>query len=170
MVSLDEVDKGILDRLQRDGRLPLSKLAEELNRPRTTIALRLERLEREGVIIAYRALPNPTKLGFTLLAFVLVSVKRMAPTGGKSAQVILAEKIIKDCDKDPALPWVEEAHVITGHYDIVLKVWAKDLKQLSHFLINYLPTHPDISHTETMVALETVADNRSRVLPMNKLP
>jgi Lrp/AsnC family transcriptional regulator for asnA, asnC and gidA len=128
----------------------------------------VERLERGGYITGYRALLNPAKLGFSILSLVLISVKRTAPSGGKSAQVLLAERIIKDCDEERNLPWVEEAYIITGHYDIILKIWARDLKQLSHFLINYLPTHQEIAQTETMLVLETVADNRTRTIPMDK--
>jgi len=166
---MDSMDKEILDHVQRNGRIHLSKLAEALGRPRTSVALRMEKLEREGVIMGYRALLDPVKLGFNVLALVLISVKRTAPSGGKSAQVLLAEKIIRDCDEESNLPWIEEAYIVTGHYDILLKVWAKDLKQLSHFLINYLPTHQDISQTETMLVLEAVADNRSRIIPVKKI-
>jgi Lrp/AsnC family transcriptional regulator for asnA, asnC and gidA len=165
---LDSLDKEILRELQKNGRLQLSKLAEILNRPRTTVAARLSRLESDGVITSYRAVIDPVKLGFSLLAFVLISVRRSAPSGAKSAQVVLVEKILKDSDEDPRLPWIEEAFIITGHHDILLKVWAKDLKQLSYFLINYLPTHPDIAQTETMLVLELVSDWRNRLLPIDK--
>ena len=166
---LDSLDKEILKELQKNGRLQLSKLAEILNRPRTTVAARLSRLESDGVITSYRAVIDPVKLGFSLLAFVLISVRRSAPSGTKSAQVVLVENIIRDSDEDPRLPWIEEAFVITGHHDILLKVWAKDLKQLSYFLINYLPTHPDIAQTETMLVLELVSDWRNRLLPIDKV-
>ncbi|WP_054849102.1 Lrp/AsnC family transcriptional regulator [Vulcanisaeta sp. JCM 14467] len=166
---MDKLDKEILREIQKDGRLQLSKLAEILNRPRTTVATRLARLEGDKVITSYRAVIDPLKVGFSLLAFVLISVRRSAPSGGKSAQVILVEKILKDSDTDPRLPWIEEAYVITGHYDLLLKVWAKDLRQLSYFLINYLPTHPDIAQTETMLVLELVSDWRDRLLPIDKV-
>ncbi|MFB6470752.1 MAG: Lrp/AsnC family transcriptional regulator [Vulcanisaeta sp. AZ3] len=166
---IDELDKEIMREMQRDGRLQVSKLAEVLNRPRTTIATRLARLESDGIITSYRAVIDPLKVGFNMLAFVLISVRRSAPSGGKSAQVLLTERIIKDCDEDPKLPWIEEAYVVTGRYDILLKVWAKDLKQLSYFLINYLPTHPDIAQTETMLILELVSDWRDRLLPIDKV-
>ncbi|WP_069807121.1 Lrp/AsnC family transcriptional regulator [Vulcanisaeta thermophila] len=169
MVVLDGLDRDILREVQRDGRLQVSKLADLLRRPRTTVASRLERLEGDGVIRSYRAVLDPVRLGFSLLAFVLISVRRSAPSGGKSAQVLLAERIIGDCDADPKLPWVEEAFVITGRYDILLKVWARDLRQLSYFLINYLPSHPDIAQTETMIVLELVSDWRDRLLPIDKV-
>lgn len=98
---IDKLDKEILREIQKDGRLQLSKLAEILNRPRTTVATRLARLESDKVITSYRAVIDPLKVGFSLLAFVLISVRRNAPSGGKSAQVLLIEKILKDSDNDP---------------------------------------------------------------------
>ncbi|WP_243665420.1 MULTISPECIES: winged helix-turn-helix transcriptional regulator [Vulcanisaeta] len=105
---MDKLDKEILKEIQKDGRLQLSKLAEILNRPRTTVATRLARLEGDKVIASYRAVIDPLKVGFSLLAFVLISVRRSAPSGGKSAQVLLVEKILRDSDEDPRLPWIEE--------------------------------------------------------------
>ncbi len=168
-VIVDDVDKEILKILQRNCRIKLSKLSEMIDKPRTTVAMRIKRLEDEGLICSYKAMINPAKLGFTVLAYVLISVKRIAPSQGKSSQVILAEKIIKDTDEDSSLPWVEEAEIITGPYDIVLKVWARDIQQLSHFLINYLPSHPEIQKTETMLVLEKITDLRDRELPLLKV-
>ena len=167
---IDELDKKLLDLLQRNAKIKMTELAEKLGKPRTTVMSRVERLEREGIIRFYKAIIDPEKFGFTILAFVLISVKRIGPSGGKSSQIILVEKILKDSDEDPSLPWVEEAHIITGAYDIILKVWARDLKQLSHFLISYLPQYSDIQKTETMIVLEVVDDLRgNRILSYYKL-
>ncbi len=51
---MDKLDKEILREIQKDGRLQLSKLAEILNRPRTTVATRLARLEGEKIVTSYR--------------------------------------------------------------------------------------------------------------------
>jgi len=166
---IDELDKKLLDLLQRNAKIKMTELAEKLGKPRTTVMSRVERLEREGIIRFYKAIIDPEKFGFTILAFVLISVKRIGPSGGKSSQIILVEKILKDSDEDPSLPWVEEAHIITGAYDIILKVWAKDMRQLSHFLINYLPSHPEVMRSETMLVLEKICESRDRTLPISKI-
>lgn len=89
---MDKLDKEILREIQKDGRLQLSKLAEILNRPRTTVATRLARLEGEKIVTSYRAVIDPLKVGFSLLAFVLISVRRSAPSGGKSARYSLLRR------------------------------------------------------------------------------
>jgi len=169
MVLLDELDKRLLELLQKNARLKITELADLTARPRTTVMSRLEKLEREGLILGYKAVLNLQKLGYTVLAFVLVSARRIAPVSGRSSQEVLIEKILRDTDENPELPWVEEAHIVTGSYDIILKVWARDMKQLSDFLIKYLPTHPEIAKTETLLVLERVADFHVRYIPATKI-
>ncbi len=162
---MDELDIKILESLQRNGRITVSRLAEMLNKPRTTIMSRLARLESNKIILGYKTIIDPTQMGYTIQAYVLLTVRRV-PGATKPSQVALAERIIYDSDNDKDLPWVEEAQVVTGQYDIVLKVWAKNLKQLSDFLIRYLPTHPDVVKSETMIVLENVATWRNRNMPI----
>ncbi len=166
---LDELDLQILKLLQENGRISISRVSEILNKPRTTIASRISRLESYGIISSYKAVVDLRRLGFGILALVLISVHRVGPIGTKPSQVALVERIIRDTDNDADLPWVEEAFIVTGRYDILLKVWARDLRQLSKFLISYLPTHSEIAQTETMIVLEPVADWRDRYLPIIKI-
>jgi len=169
MVLLDELDKKIIELLQRDARVKLTKLAEIMKKTRTTIMSRIEKLEQEKLILGYRAVLDMRKLGYNVLAFVLISAKRIAPISGRSSQEILVERIIRDTDERVDLPWIEEAHIITGSYDFILKVWARDMKQLSDFLIKYLPTHPEVAKTETLIVLEQICDSRDRYLPATKI-
>jgi Lrp/AsnC family transcriptional regulator for asnA, asnC and gidA len=162
---MDELDARILDYLQRNGRITVSRLAEVLNKPRTTIMSRLARLESSKAILGYKAIIDPVQIGYNIQAYVLLTVRRV-PGATKPSQVALAERIIYDSDNERDLPWVEEAQVVTGQYDIVLKVWARDLRQLSNFLIKYLPTHSDVVKSETMIVLENVATWRDRNMPI----
>lgn len=162
---LDEVDARLLEALQKNGRISVSRLADMVNRPRTTIMSRLAKLESSKIIMGYKAIVDPQQLGYNIQAYVLLTVRRV-PGATKPSQVALAESIVRDSDNESDLPWVEEAQVVTGQYDIILKIWAKDLRQLSNFLIRYLPTHPDIVKSETMIVLENVATWRVRNLPI----
>jgi len=164
---VDEVDKKLVMLLQSDGRKTLQELSEVLGKPKTTVATRIKKLENEGVILGYKAVVNPFSLGYRLLAFVLISVKRgVTAKEAKPLQQEVAEKIITECDgQKGGLPFVEEAYIITGPYDLLFKVWARDIKQLSTFLVTYLASNPDIQRTETLIVLEIVEDWRKRVMP-----
>lgn len=162
---MDEVDRKILMALQADGKKTLQELSEELGRPKTTLAARIRKLEEEGVILGYKAVVNPFALGYKLLAFVLVSVRRGASAESKPLQQTVAEKVLQECNGEGGMPFVEEAYIITGPYDLLFKVWARDVKQLSTFLVAYLASNPDIQRTETLIVLEIVDDWRRRVMP-----
>ncbi|MFN7105152.1 MAG: Lrp/AsnC ligand binding domain-containing protein, partial [Pyrobaculum sp.] len=97
--------------------------------------------------------------------FVLVSVRRGASVETKPLQQVVAERVVADCNGEDNMPFVEEAYIITGPYDVLFKVWARDVKQLSTFLVTYLASNPDIQRTETLIVLEIVDDWRKRVMP-----
>lgn len=158
---LDELDLRILSELSRDGRVPLSRLAQRLRVPRTTVNFRLLRLREEGIVGGFRAEIPPEKLGYRLVAFVLVKVRRTRPIDGMSNQEVLARSLVRQTAEDPSLPWVEEAHIITGEYDLLLKVRARELDQLTRFLIAHMATHDDVVQTHTLLALETVHEDHT---------
>ncbi|AFA38304.1 Transcriptional regulator [Pyrobaculum oguniense TE7] len=163
---MDEIDRKLIMALQEDGKKTLQELSELVGRPKTTIATRIKKLETDGVIIGYKAVVNPFALGYRLLSFVLVSVRRgTAPRESKPLQVEVAEKVLTECKGEGGLPYVEEAYVVTGPYDLLFKVWSRDVKQLSNFLVAYLASDPNIQRTETMIVLEIVDDWRRRVMP-----
>ncbi|MCS7104937.1 MAG: Lrp/AsnC family transcriptional regulator [Thermofilaceae archaeon] len=156
---LDETDKALIQALLSNARAPLADIAKRLNVARTTLSERLEKLERTGFIKGYRVEVNHYKLGFKYIAFVLVKVRRGGFRGDKSNQETLAEKIIQDCSTKRALPWIEEAHIITGEYDLLLKVWAREWEELTNFLVKYMPEQNDVVQTHTMLVLKTVHDD-----------
>lgn len=154
---MDELDLEIVRVVQENGRASVSDIARLLRKPRTTVAARLRRLEEEGIVVGYRGVVDPAKLGYNLLAFVLVSFRR-GVARGRNVQVDVSRKILNEC-RGGHMPLVEEAHVVTGQFDVLLKVWAKDVRQLSKFLIEYLAGFDEIQRTETMVVLERVGEN-----------
>ncbi|ABL88172.1 transcriptional regulator, AsnC family [Pyrobaculum islandicum DSM 4184] len=163
---MDEIDRRLVVLLQADGRKTLQELSEELKKPKTTIAARIKKLESEGIIMGYKAVINPFTLGYKLLAFVLVSVRRgVAHKENKPLQLEVAERVLAECNGERGMPFVEEAYIITGPYDLLFKVWARDIKQLSTFLVTYLASNQDIQRTETFIVLEIVDDWRKRVMP-----
>ena len=155
---LDEVDRKLIAELMQNARSPLAEIARRTGIPRTTLAERLDKLEKRGIIKGYRIDLNPRKLGFKYAAFVLVKVRRGEAGRVKPGQVALAEKIVRDCRKKEGMPWIEEVHIVTGEYDLLLKVWARRWDELTNFLIQYMPSLSDVVHTYTMLVLVTVHD------------
>ena len=154
-MSIDEIDVKLISELVKNGRMTVADLSKRIGAPRTTLTSRLRRLLESGIIRGFTALLNYKQLGYGITAFVLVQVKRGKPIDGRSNQEVFAEMIAKESEKREDLPWIEEAHIITGDYDILLKVRAKSMDELTNFLITELARHPDVERTLTLMVLKT---------------
>lgn len=155
---LTEFDREILKRLQMNGRASYSDLAEELGIPRATLYRKVAALKKKRVIRGYAAILDPVKLGYRFLAFVLIRAKRTRPREGESSQVALAKELLKRSEAEEDFPWIEEAHIVTGAYDLLLKVWVGEWDDLTTFLTAQLPMYHDIEHTETVLVLRRVGE------------
>ena len=145
----------LLKELSKNGRASLSDIARKLGVPRTTLAKRFERLVEKGVIRGFRVVVNPKALGYNYLAFILVKARRGENSGSVSSQERLVKRVVTDCRRMEGLPWIEEAHIVTGTYDIVFKVWAREWDELTRFLIAQLPRYRELAETYTMLVLLT---------------
>ncbi len=72
--KLDTIDMKILHALSRDARITITDLSDEVGLSKTPCNTRLKRLEKEGVILGYRALLDPVKMGLDHIAFVEVKL------------------------------------------------------------------------------------------------
>jgi Lrp/AsnC family leucine-responsive transcriptional regulator len=72
--TLDKLDHRILAVLQKDGRISMKELGEQVGLSVTPCIERVRRMERDGVISGYYARVNPESLGATLLVFVEITL------------------------------------------------------------------------------------------------
>src|SRR5918911_3598988 len=91
-VALDAIDRRILRALQRDGRLPVVALAEQVGLSPTPCQRRVRRLEEAGVIARYAAVLEPRRLGLPLQAFVMVALESHAEEVVARFHTALAER------------------------------------------------------------------------------
>ena len=61
---MDRIDKKIITLLQKNARMPLKALAEQVFLSSPAVSARIERLEKEQIISGYEAKVNPFKLGY----------------------------------------------------------------------------------------------------------
>ena len=160
---MDELDVKIIKALQENARLKASELARILKRPRSTILQRMEKLKDEGVILGYSAVVNPWKLGYNYLAYIMLRIRR--GIYARLDQVQIAKKILEDTSTRKDLPYVEEASIVTGTYDIMLKVWIHDWAELSKFLLNYLSKIEEVASTETFMVLQKLPEKPKPIPP-----
>ena len=72
---LDDTDKKIIELLQQNGRTPLKRIADEVFLSPPTVSARIDRLEKDGVIIGYFANINPEAFDYHIKAFINLEVE-----------------------------------------------------------------------------------------------
>jgi DNA-binding Lrp family transcriptional regulator len=142
---LDTLDRKILDVLQNDGRASNVELSAKVHLSAPQCFRRVRSLEDRGVIRGYRAQVQPQALGLGVVAYVSLSID-----GGQFGRIRDIEASIRD------FPQILECHTVSGDYDYLLKVVARDLKSLSQFLTDRLMQVPGVDDVRSMICMEEV--------------
>jgi DNA-binding Lrp family transcriptional regulator len=144
---LDEKDSAILDELTKDSRKTTKAIARELEIPRATVHDRIVKMEQKGVIKRYTAVPDYAQLGLGVSAFILVQFE---PEKGIS-QRETAEDI-------GSLPGIFEVHMISGEYDMLLKVRGASMEDIGRLVIDRLREVKGVARTLTCAVFTTVKE------------
>lgn len=151
-MKLDGEDIKILSILQKNCRISAKEIAEKVDSPISTIYAKIKRLERSKIIVGYRAILNHEKLGMGTTAFVLATVAYRIPGMDEPlSQLEIAEKIAH-------FPEVQEVHIISGDWDILIKVRGKDVHEIGEFVVNKLRKVKGIEKTLTCVVFRTTKE------------
>lgn len=142
---MDKTDSEILSALQEDAKAGLRKIAKKTGLPMSTAHHRILRMEEEGVIRRYSAIPDYRKIGLPVCAYVLVNVDY----SGIRSQESVAREIRK-------LPNVLEANIISGEIDIIAKVRAADIDSLGEAVISKIRNIRGVAKTVTSVVMKEI--------------
>jgi DNA-binding Lrp family transcriptional regulator len=143
-VRLDDLDRKILDQLERDGRATLADVGSAVGLSPSAVRRRVDRLHETGVIIGYTAVVDPQALGDRLEAFIeLYCADTVAPNDLLSSVA--------------GLPAVIAAHTVAGDADAVVRVRVEGIEELER-VIEVLRRDPKVMRTRTMVALSTLVE------------
>ena len=151
-MNLDEKDIQILRLLQEDGKRPVREISRRIGSPITTVYARIKRLEEQGVIKAYKAILDAEKLGRGTTAFILASFRYRMPGIEKTlSQRDIAREVAK-------FPEVQEVHIITGDWDILIKVKERDVNAIGRFVVDKLRTVRGIERTLTCMVFDSAKE------------
>lgn len=140
--SLDRIDRRILAALQDNGRMSNQELAQAVHLSPAQSNRRHRRLESAGYIRRYEARLDAHRLGLGVTAFVHVSMER-----GQHKEVLKFQRTVGK------MPEVLECYAVTGDFDYVCKVVARDLKGLSDFLLGSLAQLPGVNGVRSSICL-----------------
>ena len=120
-VRLDDLDRKILDHLERDGRATLADVGAAVGLSASAVKRRVDRLHETGVIVGYTAVIDPQALGDRLEAFVELYCADSVAPGDLLASVA-------------GLPAVIAAHTVAGDADAVVRVRVEGIEELERVI------------------------------------
>jgi len=100
----------------------IAKIAIKIKEPSTTIHYNIKKLEQEGQIKTYKAVFDYKKIGEGHCTYILVNL-----TSQKYGD---PEDVAKLIAKDPR---VESVDIVTGDYELILKLRTKDIDEYYAF-------------------------------------
>jgi Lrp/AsnC family transcriptional regulator, leucine-responsive regulatory protein len=148
MQPLDRLDLKIIDALQRNGRITMTELGEQIGLSTSPCAERVKRLEKNGVITGYHARVNPLAVGKPLLVFVELTL------ASKSEDVF--EQIR---DELANMPEVIECHLVSGSFDYLVKSRLKAMSDYRELLGKILKKIPVPAQSHSYVVMEEIKES-----------
>jgi|SRR5580658_603924 Lrp/AsnC family transcriptional regulator for asnA, asnC and gidA len=135
--GLDDVDRRIIELLQRDGRLPYAQLGPAVGLSQAAARQRVQRLI-DSKVIQIVAVADPRVLGFTRQAMIGLKIE------GDTRRVANAVA---------ALPEVEYVVLTAGALDMLVEVVVEDDEQLLYVLNDKIRAIDGVQTTETYIYL-----------------
>ncbi|MDE2610942.1 MAG: winged helix-turn-helix transcriptional regulator [Burkholderiales bacterium] len=145
--TLDKLDRRILTILQRDGRISMKDLAEQVGLSITPCIERVKRMERDGVITAYYARVNPVALGATLLVFVEITLDHKS---GNMFEQFRREVL--------RISEVLECHLVSGDFDYLIKARIREMSEYRKLLGDILLQLPGAVQSKSYVVMEEIKE------------
>ena len=152
MKTINEKDAKILRLLQKNCRITAREIAKRIGSPITTVYTRIRKMEELGVIKHYKAILDFKKLDKGTTAFILVS---FAYRPGGREKPLSQKDVAKQI---AAFPEVQEAHIITGGWDILIKARTDHVDTLGKLVLNKLRMIEGVENTLSCIVYETVKE------------
>lgn len=147
MSELDAMDLSILRALQQNGRMSNADLAAKVGLSASACSRRLDHLEKSGVISGYHARLSHAALDYKMIAIVHISLS------GQFAKTLQEfEAAVKKC------PNVLVCYLMSGEYDYILRVAAKDLADYERIHRDWLSALPHVVKINSSFALREIID------------
>ena len=143
-MTLDTLDKKILNNLTVDARQSARQLALKLGVSTVTILSRMKKLEKDKIILGYTVTIDHEKIGYSLTAIIEIMAKK--------------DKIVDIEEEVSKFENVCGVYDITGTTDTIIIAKFKERSELSTF-VKGLASIPNVENTITHVVLNTAKED-----------
>ena len=137
---MDAIDEKLLLALRDNARASTARLARLVGRSRTSVQSRLERLEREGVIVGYSVRVAPEHELGAVRAHVMIKV------GPKEARAVTAAL--------KAIPQVRVLHSVSGDVDLIAVAATASVTEMDE-VIDRIGALDGVERTTSSIILST---------------
>ncbi|MFA7584114.1 MAG: Lrp/AsnC ligand binding domain-containing protein [Proteiniphilum sp.] len=151
--ELDELDEKILRMIVDNARVPFLEVARACDVSGAAIHQRVQKLTNLGVIKGSEFVVDPERIGYETCAFVGIFLTSPSTF----------DYVVKELEK---IPEVVECYYTTGQYDLLIKVFAKNNKDLLRIIHKELQPL-GLSRTETLMCFK---DGFRKKLPIDFAP
>ena len=117
---MDKIDAMLITLLQENARAPLKLLASKVFLSAPAVSSRIDKLEKQGIILGYNTVIDRQKMGYHITAFINLELS--------ADQKSEFYPFINSC------PNVLECNCITGVYSMLIKVSFASTQELDGFI------------------------------------
>jgi Lrp/AsnC family leucine-responsive transcriptional regulator len=150
--NIDQLDRSILQMLQRNGRATLNEVSERVGLSPTPVARRVRLLEEAGIITGYAAQIDEVALGYGFSVFVSVKLDKQ-----------IDEALVKFEAAIQLFPEVVDCWLMTGNRDYLLRIATNGLAEFERFLVGKFTKLPGVASIESSIPLRRVKVGLSRI-------
>jgi Lrp/AsnC family leucine-responsive transcriptional regulator len=141
----DTLDRAIVARLQRDGRIANVDLADAVSLSPSACLRRVKVLEADGIIAGYRAEVSRLRAGLGLTVFIGLKVEgHSQETSSRIEQTLLA------------IPAVVACYLVSGTSDFLIEAAVPDLAGYEKLLLGQILTIPSVVEAQSTFAIRTI--------------
>ncbi|MFT4205273.1 MAG: Lrp/AsnC family transcriptional regulator [Chitinophagaceae bacterium] len=150
MENLDNTDLELLRLLADNSSYTTKELAARVNLSPSPVFERVKKLEAEGYIKKYIAILDAQKFDKGFIVFCNIRLKQHDKQIGRD----FVEDILK-------IDEVVECYNISGDYDFILKVYARDMKHYQDFVFNKLGEVGSIGSTHSTFVMAEIKNTHN---------
>lgn len=127
MNQLDSFDRAILNIIQTDASLSYAEIGERVHLSASATLRRVQRMKKNGTILATRAILDPEKIGHSLTILVEVTLENERAEGLS----MIKQKLIEDA-------CVQQCYYVTGDKDIFIILTIENMMIYNQFIERHL--------------------------------
>ncbi len=151
-IQIDNTDIEILKLLQHNAKITVREIAQKIHLSPTPVHARIKRLEDNGIIKQYVAVLDAKKVNKGLTVICYVSLKEHNKQSG-----------IKFINAINKLDSVTACYNISGEFDFMLKVVAKDMDDYYDFHVNKLSQIENMGHIQSIFVMGIIKETNRLV-------